>query len=136
MPAKATGTPRIDANEEVTDNTESGENEPRVIQNPDSERPMPVGLPVGVPFPIDVPVIAQQVTAGSTPPVVDVNNAPLRKNFLILTGYKVSDIIGFNEASRIFVTSNGGKYQLSKKGTQVKVLSGPNPPSLDEDKDA
>lgn len=50
------------------------------------------------------------------------------KQFLKLTGYEESDVIGSNTSTRTFVTGNGGKYELSPKGTRVRVLSGPNPP--------
>jgi len=39
--------------------------------------------------------------------------------FCKLSGYKSADIIGSNPTTRVFITSNGGKYALS---ASLKVL--------------
>lgn len=49
-------------------------------------------------------------------------------NFRKITGIKASDVIGFNEQTRVIVTAQGGKYQLNQKGNQVKHLQGPPAP--------
>lgn len=54
-------------------------------------------------------------------------------SFLKITGYKQADVIGSNESRRTFVTSNGGKYVMNKKGTTVRVISGPVYPSVREE---
>ena len=43
-------------------------------------------------------------------------------------GHKSSDLLGWNERTRVAVYSNGGKYQVSKNGKSVKHLAGPTPP--------
>lgn len=48
--------------------------------------------------------------------------------FLALTGFALNDINGTNSRSYIFVTKSGGKYQMDRKGKQIKVLMGPPPP--------
>lgn len=53
----------------------------------------------------------------------------LRDRFLDLSGYKASDIIGSNDERRTVVTANGGKYEVSKKGTRLRKLSGPDTPA-------
>jgi hypothetical protein len=50
-------------------------------------------------------------------------------NFLKLTGYKASDIVGSNIARRTFVTSNGGKYIVNRNGKAVRVALGPDYPN-------
>jgi len=47
--------------------------------------------------------------------------------FLSRSGYKPTDILVFSNQSRTFVTSNGGKYQLTKNGG-IRTLKGPNYP--------
>ena len=49
--------------------------------------------------------------------------------FLGLSGYKKEDVIGHHDGRRTVVTSNGGKYEVSKKGKRVRVLSGPETPA-------
>jgi len=44
--------------------------------------------------------------------------------FLSASGYKATDVEAHNNRTRVFVTSNGGKYQLMKSGN-VRRLSGP-----------
>jgi hypothetical protein len=51
------------------------------------------------------------------------------QDFLKSSGYRAADVIGSNEATRTFVTSNGGKYVLSPRGTKIRTLSGPLTPS-------
>jgi hypothetical protein len=113
--------------------------EPAIIANEQMDPP-PAGEPVG-----DPPVITgfsdrQQPDFGvqaGIPKTADDPESPRGKkllgNFLKLTGYTSKDVIAQNETARIYVTSNGGKYQLSAKGTQVKVLSGPLPPKATEE---
>lgn len=52
----------------------------------------------------------------------------LRDRFCSLTGYTDSDIVGVNLSRRIFVTSNGGKYSMSKSGKQIRREKGPLAP--------
>jgi hypothetical protein len=56
----------------------------------------------------------------------------LRERFLKITGYSERDIIGENPSTRVFVTSNGGKYVLSPKGTAVRTIQGPDAPQSTE----
>lgn len=44
--------------------------------------------------------------------------------FLRLTGYGPDDILSLSYQTNIFLTRNGGKYQLSKG--RIKQLAGPN----------
>lgn len=44
-------------------------------------------------------------------------------------GLDESDILSYNERSRIVVLSNGGKYQISKNGKGLRHHSGPPPPA-------
>jgi hypothetical protein len=52
----------------------------------------------------------------------------VKARFLKLTGYKESDILSANHKSYIFVTNNGGKYQMNRAGKVIKVVMGPMPP--------
>lgn len=52
--------------------------------------------------------------------------------FLKLSGYDEADIIGSNESRRTFVTTNGGKYVVNKKGTVIRILQGPAYPKMVE----
>lgn len=68
-----------------------------------------------------------------TAPVRDsAGNAPasaeLTNTFLKLSGYKAADISGSNQARRTFVTTNGGKYLVSKTGKALRHLLGPATP--------
>lgn len=49
--------------------------------------------------------------------------------FLRVSGYKSSDVIGHSDERRTVVTSNGGKYEVNKKGTRVLKLLGPDTPA-------
>jgi hypothetical protein len=56
---------------------------------------------------------------------------PTDKNtgiFLKKSGYTKADLLSVNDQKRTFVTSNGGKYQLTKQG-EIRVLKGPNFPN-------
>jgi hypothetical protein len=53
--------------------------------------------------------------------------------FLKRSGYEKSDVISASEAKRTYVTSNGGKYQLTKQG-EIRILKGPDYPALTEEK--
>lgn len=75
----------------------------------------------------------QAGTPSSAPAPEGTRAKKLLTNFLKLSGYRAGDVTGSNEDRRTFVTSNGGKYQLSPKGTQLKVLSGPLPPKAEEE---
>ena len=44
-------------------------------------------------------------------------------------GLKNSQLLGFNERTRVAVYSNGGKYQVSKNRKSVRHLAGPKPPA-------
>jgi hypothetical protein len=82
------------------------------------------------------PAVIPNLEADSDASVGAVNTQTAKKDqtakFLKITGYEASDILGSNAERRTFVTKNGGKYELSPKGTRVRVLSGPNPPSSEE----
>jgi hypothetical protein len=52
---------------------------------------------------------------------------------LKVSGYKEAQVMGSSEARRTFSTDNGGKYLLSKKGTNVRVISGPPTPKQQEE---
>lgn len=55
----------------------------------------------------------------------------LTATFLKLSGYKEADLIGSNEARRCFVTSNGGKYVVTKSGKGIRPdFTGPDYPNL------
>lgn len=45
--------------------------------------------------------------------------------FCRLSGYSREEIMGVNEKAFTFSTSTGGKYQLSRDGKKIRVLSGP-----------
>lgn len=51
------------------------------------------------------------------------------ERFIELSGYKKSDVVGHNDERRTVVTANGGKYELSPKGTKLRKLSGPDTPA-------
>jgi len=44
-------------------------------------------------------------------------------------GLKPSDLLSYNEKSRVAVYANGGKYQVSRNGKSLRHLSGPLPPA-------
>jgi hypothetical protein len=48
-------------------------------------------------------------------------------------GLKSSDVLSHNERTRVFTTSNGGKYQISKNGKSVRHLQGPTPGDINID---
>jgi len=50
--------------------------------------------------------------------------------FLELSDYERRDVNGFNVERRTVVTTNGGKYELSAKGTRLRKLSGPDTPAM------
>ena len=50
------------------------------------------------------------------------------ERFLKLSGYRESDLTGYDAKARRFVTSNGGKYALSPSGKNIRTLSGPDYP--------
>jgi len=47
--------------------------------------------------------------------------------FLVRSGYKERDVLAHNDKSLLFVTSNGGKYQLIRTGG-IRTLKGPRYP--------
>jgi hypothetical protein len=49
--------------------------------------------------------------------------------FLKVSGYKEADVIGHSDERRTVVTSNGGKYEVSKKGTKLRKILGPDTPA-------
>lgn len=57
----------------------------------------------------------------------DKPKADVLKIFLSKTGYAEKDVLSYNERTRLFVTANGGKYQLARNGA-VRRLKGPNYP--------
>jgi hypothetical protein len=44
-------------------------------------------------------------------------------------GLKRSNILGYNDQTKVVVTDAGGKYQLSKNGKALRHLAGPKPPA-------
>lgn len=54
-------------------------------------------------------------------------DASLRGQFLKASGYKAEDILDQNDRRRVFVTTNGGKYQITKSG-RIRRLAGPTFP--------
>jgi hypothetical protein len=50
--------------------------------------------------------------------------------FLELSDYEKKDVHGFSKERRTVVTTNGGKYEISPKGTRVRVLQGPDTPAM------
>lgn len=65
----------------------------------------------------------------------DFRNSQVAKNFRKLTGYKASDILALNERTHVVATTNGGKYQLNRKGNQVRHLQGPPIPKTFQNED-
>lgn len=55
-------------------------------------------------------------------------NTPLSV-FLARSGYTAEDVLIHNPLTRVFVTSNGGKYQLAKNGS-IRKLKGPDFPKF------
>lgn len=49
------------------------------------------------------------------------------ESFYDKSGYKANDVDGHNEKSRVVITTNGGKYQVSKLG-RIRTLLGPRYP--------
>ena len=105
------------------------------------DQDLPVGLPAAGAAPNVVPNLRPEGTGPTGLAVGEVKTNTAKKDqlsaFLAITGYKASDVIGSSADRRTFVTSNGGKYELSPKGKKVRVLSGPIPlgPKKDEEED-
>jgi len=55
----------------------------------------------------------------------------LLSRFYKLTGYSKGDCDVVNEKARVFLTTNGGKYQLNKAATSVRILKGPQYPNYE-----
>lgn len=53
-----------------------------------------------------------------------------------LARVKVSDVVAFNADSNTAVTAQGGKYQMNRKGTQLRVLAGPVPEGVTTEAEA
>lgn len=49
--------------------------------------------------------------------------------FLKRSGYKAADVDTHNPKTRVFATTNGGKYHLSKSG-DIRTLHGPPYPKF------
>lgn len=75
-------------------------------------------------------------TSDSPEPPATIPSAPVRSakdsddedlltSFLKASGFKPSEVDGQNDRTRVFVTTNGGKYQLGKKNNTVRRISGP-----------
>lgn len=67
--------------------------------------------------------------AQATPKVKASKSFDLVERFLSLSGYDKGDVIGHSDERRTVVTSNGGKYEVSKKGSKLRKLSGPDTPA-------
>lgn len=63
------------------------------------------------------------LTALLDEPQVNEDQQAIRSRFCEVTGYGRSDILSLNYATGMFLTFNGGKYQLV--GDEVKYISGP-----------
>ena len=48
--------------------------------------------------------------------------------FLRLTGLERSVVDGQNDRTLTFITTTGGKYQMNRRGTNVRIISGPEYP--------
>ena len=55
----------------------------------------------------------------------------LLTRFLKLSGYKKGDCDVVHEHARVFLTANGGKYQMNKSGTSLRTLKGPQYPKYE-----
>lgn len=52
--------------------------------------------------------------------------------FLSASGYKQADVLAHNDRTRVFVTNNGGKYQLTKSGKVRRILGPAYPKEVAE----
>lgn len=62
-------------------------------------------------------------------------DAALIKDFCKASGYKPSDVAAVRASTRTVVTKNGGKYQVSKNGKNVRHILGPQVPGAAEDEE-
>jgi hypothetical protein len=58
-----------------------------------------------------------------------------KERFAKLAQVDVKDVTAFNPTNYVGVTSAGGKYQMNRKGTQLRHLAGPVPAGLTSDKE-
>lgn len=94
----------------------------------------PVHNPANINQPENIdPDAAAPEPAPAAPPkrVTTENEDKAIAVFAKRSGYKKSDVIDYNRrgASHVFVTGNGGKYEL--RGDRLRTLSGPRPPRED-----
>lgn len=76
-----------------------------------------------------------QITAATTAkPATEAKPKGL-SNFLKLTGLKESELMSYNPDSLTGVSKAGGKYQMNSKGSQLRHLAGPRPPSVTAEED-
>lgn len=74
-----------------------------------------------------------QTSVDATPPDAPKKGSKkfdVRTKFLDLSGYEDRDVLAVNDSRRTVVTSNGGKYEVSPKGTRLRKLSGPDTPEM------
>lgn len=58
-----------------------------------------------------------------------------KTRFAKLAQVEADDITAFNTTTLVGVTSAGGKYQMNRKGTQLRHLAGPVPSGVQSDKE-
>jgi len=77
--------------------------------------------------------VAEDETTTTTTKITEKKeDSSLRGKFLKLTGYKSADILDQNDRRRVFVTTNGGKYQITKTD-KIRRLAGPAYPKETEE---
>jgi hypothetical protein len=74
---------------------------------------------------------AERKSTKEAPGQVDKRAATQTAVFLSRSGYDAADVEGHNEKTRVFVTSNGGKYVLTKDS--IRTISGPEYPKAVEE---
>lgn len=95
-----------------------------------TEEGLPVHNPANINQPenIDPDALTPPPVFGEEKKTSQVNEDKAIAVFAKRTGYKKDDVIAYNRrgTSHIFVTANGGKYEL--RGDRVRTLQGPEPP--------
>jgi hypothetical protein len=128
----------------------SSDNPPEVLSSPsqvESDNPTPpatdeVTGPVNLgdaemhgettaPAPVAAPAVPQ-VTPTAPAPSKDQEKPRGLDKILKLTGLKKDEVLSYNPNTLTVVSSAGGKYQMNSKGTQIRHLSGPRPPSVSD----
>jgi hypothetical protein len=76
---------------------------------------------------------AQTVVVATKQPATKSEKPRGQSKFLSLTGVKEEDLLSYNPQNLTGVTAQGGKYQMNTKGTQIRHLAGPRPPSVTDE---